>query len=81
MDDLPTLLYGYVRVNSGRHPVRDCRGPEAMDGAGLSHPCDLDSGNPCRNDGVDLLSTTNADIVFFMGWGIEVFNSMASISE
>ncbi|MDO9241153.1 MAG: hypothetical protein Q7U30_14150, partial [Methylicorpusculum sp.] len=51
---------------------RDCRGPEAMDGVGLSHPCDLDSltrsngsGIPCRNDGVDLLSTTNANIAIF----------------
>jgi hypothetical protein len=49
-----------------RHPGRDCRDPEAMDGntettckyyhMGLlgkfkrSHPCALDSGNPCRND-------------------------------
>ncbi|MDO8846612.1 hypothetical protein [Methylicorpusculum sp.] len=46
-----------------------CRGSEAMDGVGLSHPCDLDSltrsngsGNPSRNDGVDLLSTTSANI-------------------
>jgi len=30
-----------------------------MDGVGLSHPCDLDSGNPCRNDGVDVHSTIN----------------------
>ncbi len=37
-----------------RHPGRDCRGPEAMDGnEELSHPCDLDSGNPCRNDGIN----------------------------
>jgi len=35
-----------------------------MDGVGLSHPCDLDSGDPCRNDGVDLLSTTNANIAY-----------------
>ncbi|MDZ4152201.1 hypothetical protein [Methylicorpusculum sp.] len=58
---------GYVRVNSRRRPGRDCRGPEAMDGVGLSHPCDLDSGNPCRNDGVGLLSTTNANIAKFKG--------------
>jgi hypothetical protein len=60
---------GYVRVNSRRRPGRDCRGPEAMDGVELSNPCGLDSltrsngsGNPCRNDGVDLLSTTIANI-------------------
>ena len=35
-----------------RHPGRECRGPEAMDGKGASHPCVLDSGNPCRNDGL-----------------------------
>gem|GEM_PF-4699908 len=42
-----------------------------MDGAGLSHPCDLDSltrskgsGDPCRNDVVDLISTTNKNITF-----------------
>jgi hypothetical protein len=41
-----------------------------MDGVGLSHPCDLDSltrsngsGNPCRNDGVNLLSTANSNSV------------------
>jgi hypothetical protein len=38
-----------------------------MDGVGLSPPCDLDSGNPCRNDGVDLLSTTNANIALNKG--------------
>ncbi|MDO8844483.1 hypothetical protein [Methylicorpusculum sp.] len=32
-----------------------------MDGVGLSPPCDLGSGNPCRNDGVDVGSTTNVD--------------------
>ncbi|MDO8938106.1 MAG: hypothetical protein Q7U98_02985 [Methylicorpusculum sp.] len=52
---LPTLFRwtkkGYIRVNSRRRPGRDCRGPEAMDGVGLSHSCDLDSGNPYRKDG------------------------------
>ena len=38
-----------------------------MDGVGLSHPCDLDPGNPCRDDGVKVLSTTNAKIAFFKG--------------
>ena len=36
-------------------------GTEAMDGVGLSHPCDLDYGNPRPNDGKDVLSTTNAN--------------------
>jgi hypothetical protein len=59
---LPTLFRwtkkDYIRVNSRRRPGRDYRGPEAMDGVGLSHPCDLDSlsrsngsGNPYRKDG------------------------------
>ena len=47
-----------------RHSGRDCRNPEAMEGKlvaeqvfdfvnlqpTVSHPCGLDSGNPCRND-------------------------------
>jgi len=47
-----------------RHSGRDCRNPEAMEGKlfaekvfdsgnfqlAVSHPCGLDSGNPCRND-------------------------------
>jgi len=36
----------------GRHPGKECRGPDATDGRGVSHPCDLDSGNPCLNDGL-----------------------------
>jgi hypothetical protein len=67
------LNQGNVRVNSRRRPGRDCRGPEAMDGVGLSHPCDLDSltrsngsGNPCRNDGDDLRSTANTNIVLLV---------------
>ncbi|WP_411727902.1 hypothetical protein [Methyloglobulus sp.] len=51
-----------------RHLGRDCRDPEAMDGntkhhqpfisrmepflGYFSHPCVMDSGNPCRNDDV-----------------------------
>ncbi|MEY4720193.1 MAG: hypothetical protein RL563_2811 [Pseudomonadota bacterium] len=42
--------------------LRDCRSPEARDGEGFSHPCVLDSGNPCRDDDFDILSTTNANI-------------------
>jgi len=38
-------------IYTDRHPGRECRGPGAKDGKGLSHPCVLDSGNPCRNDG------------------------------
>jgi type I restriction enzyme M protein len=50
--DLPKVLEAY----HNRHSGRDCRNPEAMDGEGLSHPCDLDPGNPlvpqrvCRDD-------------------------------
>jgi len=29
----------------------DCRNPEAIDGETLTHPCVLDPGNPCQNDG------------------------------
>jgi hypothetical protein len=67
------LNQGNVRVNSRRRPGRDCRGPEAMDGVGLSHPCDLDSltrsngsGNPWGNDGVDLRSTANTNIALLV---------------
>jgi len=28
----------------------DCRNPEAINGETLTHPCVLDSGNPCQND-------------------------------
>jgi hypothetical protein len=34
-----------------RHPGRDSRGPDARDGKDASHPCVLNSGNPCRNGG------------------------------
>ena len=54
-----------TQVLEARHSGRDCRNPEAMDGnlslgqvfdsnyfwPTVSHPCGLDSGNPCRNDG------------------------------
>ncbi|WP_300247021.1 hypothetical protein [Methylovulum sp.] len=33
-----------------RHLGMDCRDPEATDGNSQTHPCVLDSGNPCRND-------------------------------
>jgi hypothetical protein len=33
-----------------RGPGRDCRDPEARDGADSSHPCVLDDGNLCRHD-------------------------------
>ena len=35
-----------------RHSGMDCRNPDSMDGSGLEHPCSLDSGSPCRNDGL-----------------------------
>lgn len=31
---------------------------------GLSRPCALDSGSPCRDDAFDIFSTTNANIAF-----------------
>ncbi|MCD2452424.1 hypothetical protein GO003_018725 [Methylicorpusculum oleiharenae] len=54
-------------IKSWRRPGMDCRGPEAMEGVGLSHPCDLGSGDPCRNDGVDVLEMTDANLVFSKG--------------
>ncbi|MDP1772680.1 MAG: hypothetical protein Q8L15_10380 [Methylobacter sp.] len=59
------VIHKYLKA---RHPGRDCRDPEAMDGntetnsmyhhrellnkITRSHPCALGSGNPCRNDGL-----------------------------
>ncbi|QSA97494.1 hypothetical protein [Methylococcus sp. EFPC2] len=34
----------------GRHPGRDCGGPEVTDDISLSPLCDLDTGIPCRYD-------------------------------
>ncbi|MEY4717957.1 MAG: hypothetical protein RL563_575 [Pseudomonadota bacterium] len=53
----------------------DCRSPEAMDGEVFSHPCVLDPGNPCRDDGFGILSTTNANIAFycFLKYTLAVF--------
>jgi hypothetical protein len=34
-------------------PARIAGGLEVMGGVGRSHPFDLDSSNPCRNDDVD----------------------------
>jgi len=33
-----------------RHSGMDCRNLGSMDGGIWGHPCNLDSGNPCRND-------------------------------
>ena len=42
-----------VRLNSKRrHSGRDCRNPVAMEGRLDSPPCVLDTGNPCRYDGL-----------------------------
>jgi tRNA1Val (adenine37-N6)-methyltransferase len=49
----------------------DCRDPEAMDGniiltRGFLHPCFVDSGNPCRNDGdVACVDTYGIMVKFF----------------
>jgi type I restriction enzyme R subunit len=50
MKPSPTPYLEGMGIDRNRHPGRDCRGPEARDGTGASHPCVLDSGNPCRND-------------------------------
>ena len=39
-------------VEVSRHSGRDCRNPVAMEGRLDSPPCVLDTGNPCRYDGV-----------------------------
>jgi len=33
-----------------RRSGRDCRYPEAMEGLQTLHPCNLDTGSPCRYD-------------------------------
>ena len=38
-------------ANQAVVPV-DCRNTEAKVGATLSHPCVLDTGSPCRHDGL-----------------------------
>jgi hypothetical protein len=43
------LFYSLDNSNDiNRHSGRDCQSPVATDG--ISHPCDLDSSNPCWND-------------------------------
>jgi hypothetical protein len=66
-DYYSSLFFECIGLYTTRHPGRDCRDPEAMDGniqsgaqicignyavRNRSHPCALDSGNPCRNDDV-----------------------------
>jgi len=48
----PTLQCYSPQTRRNRHLGRDCRDPEATDGYLWTHPCVLDSGNPCRNDGL-----------------------------
>ena len=38
------------QFNHARHSGMDCRNPVAMEGQPGSHPCVLDTGNPCRYD-------------------------------
>ena len=41
-----------IKLGKHRRSGRDCRNPEAKDGKQHSHPCVLDTGNPCRYDGL-----------------------------
>ena len=64
-----------------RHSGRDCRNLEAMEGKlvaeqvfysdnlqpAVSHPCGLDSGNPCRNDGSATLAYNDESRSLGMG--------------
>jgi len=56
MARVPKLELGNQRnaVDTGfaRRSGRDCLNPEAMEGKPDSPPCVLDTGNPCRYDGV-----------------------------
>jgi hypothetical protein len=45
--DYPYFLPDYKEVKN-RHLGRNCRDPDAVDGERQTHPCALDSGNPCR---------------------------------
>ena len=46
----PFPMGGYA-VEINRHTGRDRRNPDSRDGGVQEHPCSLDSGDPCRNDG------------------------------
>jgi len=41
-----------VALRKTRRSGRECRNPEAMEGGLDSPPCVLDTGNPCRYDGL-----------------------------
>jgi hypothetical protein len=45
----------YEQPAFARHSGRECRNPETKEGWLIDflvpHPCNLDPGNPCRNDG------------------------------
>jgi hypothetical protein len=45
-------------VELSRHAGMDCRHPGHRDVIRAGHPWPLGSGNPCRNDGPKLISTT-----------------------
>jgi hypothetical protein len=72
-DWVTNSFFGYVCVNNGCRSGTDCRWPEVMDGLGLSWACVLDtltwsngSTNSCKNDGLDVLSTTDVNSAFLI---------------
>jgi hypothetical protein len=50
MDLRQAILPNALRVNANLFQTDLCRGPEVRDGKPSSHPCDLDTGSPCRYD-------------------------------
>jgi hypothetical protein len=52
---LPMISRGFwlfLELESRYKDIRDCRNPEAKEGLCGSHPCSLDTGNPCHYDGI-----------------------------
>ena len=70
-DSRQAFLPDALRINANLFQTDLCRDPEAMDGNSssfqpslgeqLSHPCDLGSGNPCRNDGNNICADSYAN--------------------
>jgi len=55
-----TLISNLFQQNpKRRHSGMDRRNLGSMDGKDLGHPCNLGSGDPCRNDGI-------AEIIFLI---------------
>ena len=55
-DGVNAVELSFLRRSSIACPVRDCRGDRrnlgSMDGRASERPCNLDTGNPCRYDGL-----------------------------